>query len=346
MDHRGNILTYVRRSIQLRRPASATLVSLLILIAGLVYVHHGDTGTAAEGKEVIRETFGKGELQDRLVYTSAGWDTGVNLSLPTGSTVLDASFEVRGELYVKNMPEGWTGDTFQFPPVSAPSAFTSNLYSGQNYTSTTSSDDAGQKTWTNASAPYTHLAFNLTSLKKNITIINISWEGQGYLSGGFVNPFRAMVYIWNVSSLAWEKFGEYTSENPGDQEFYIRFGSWAQGLNYVDDSSLIHIIAFGPQGVSTKSWISTDRARMVVELFPTGQDIYPDPSFSSYPITPTIDIGDDGVDWSFSGTFAGIQTVGGAQGLAGNLQAYIDAAGDGPGHVDVIVNTTSSSPNS
>ena len=49
------------------------------------------------------------------------------------------------------------------------------LLTRHNYTSLLSSDDDSTVHWTNASAPYQYMTFNLTSNSSTITGVNLTW---------------------------------------------------------------------------------------------------------------------------------------------------------------------------
>jgi hypothetical protein len=119
--------------------------------------------------------------------------------------------------------------------------------------------------------------------------------------------------------------------NPGD--FVIQKSLVGNPTNYIDSTSFVYLMAQGPEVFDnmSSSDIYTDFVRIVV----TGKG-------ASFPINPTLNIGDDDdIEWVFSGIFDMNLVIDDNDNFKSELQSFIDLAEPGCKYVDIPLNFTS-----
>lgn len=296
-------------------------------------------------------TFGGGADSAELDFqTGGGSNTGLNITMPKRAKVLSASVDVEGltsldmfdyDFTKQTNHTAYEGDVAKNPPGSAPSTYEKikldnteigNIKTEEGNMAYYNFGQGGTGNSTSSGRPYHMFKFKISA--PNPSKFKIYWAGEGHARTGIGTSINEVyIYIYCPGNSTWVQVDYQTKTNAGNVKLTVNKEFTGAG-SYVNPNGIVYIMAVGPfvNTALNKGYIATDYVKLTVYG-----------GFANFPMSPTLDVGDDGdKEWSYSGELKTKVTIG-DDGFKTELQDLIDKAGTDEGTFKIVFKFTAMS---
>ena len=295
-----------------------------------------DTGTVT--------TFKDGCSEKEVRFLEGGTNNTVEINLPTGITITEASMVLEGKTLGGSITEelsfndtdnssAWWGGTGG-APTGPPSDYKDTAYLVASYVALKNRDDIRLRTQ-NVVGEYAYQHFSFHQPLSDVTSFDVLYEGggmatpeMGFSTGGI------KLYIHDASGPSWELVDQFTPGEVWDERILERTYN-VNPLDYIDLEGNIHLVAttfIGGPGLT--AWIDTDFVNIMI----TGS------KQDAYPMDPYMNVGGMGPkEWEHDGAFTGTVTINDTYGFRTSLQEMIDQEEQNE-NIEIALSLYSASP--